>query len=128
MSFNSTPSAATRELDVNQVDHNDTIRAAYLANEELHDIGQAFGRDGVKKLPEILEFEFFSRHKSNDKEILQVYRTISADVDSGAAITPAAEWLVDNHYIVEEAIQEVRRDFPRRFYRQLPKTKVDNHE
>ncbi|WP_407810554.1 hypothetical protein, partial [Staphylococcus aureus] len=40
--------------------------------------------------------------------------------ENGATITPAAEWLLDNHYVIEEAIQEVRRDFPRKFYRQLP--------
>ena len=43
-------------------------------------------------------------------------------------ITPAAEWLLDNYYVVEEAIQEVRRDFPRRFYRQLPTMKIGEVE
>lgn len=128
MSFNSTPSTSSRETEAKQVDHNDTIRANYLTNDDLRDVGQVFGRDGAQSLPEFASFEFFSRHKSNEKEILRVYRTIAADVDAGAAITPAAEWLVDNHYIVEEAIQEVRRDFPRRFYRQLPRVTIGGDE
>ncbi|CAD7047743.1 protein ndvB [Pseudorhizobium endolithicum] len=128
MSFNSTPSAPPRDPEAKQVDHNDTIRAAYLTNAELQELGHAFGRHGRQSLPEFQPFEFFSRHRSNEKEILRVYRTIAADVDAGAAITPAAEWLIDNHYIVEEAIQEVRRDFPRRFYRQLPRVSVGGHE
>ena len=127
MSFHSTPSASPRDTDVKHVDHNDTIRAAYMKNEELRDLGQVFGRDGLQRLPEFAPFEFYGRHRSNEKDILRIYRTIAADVDAGAAITPAAEWLIDNYYIVEEAIQEVRRDFPRRFYRQLPRVTVGGH-
>ena len=127
MSFHSTPSASPRDTDVKHVDHNDTIRAAYMKNEELRDLGQVFGRDGLQRLPEFAPFEFYGRHRSNEKDILRIYRTIAADVDAGAAITPAAEWLIDNHYIVEEAIQEVRRDFPRRFYRQLPRVTIGGH-
>jgi cyclic beta-1,2-glucan synthetase len=69
----------------------------------------------VNSLPAFAPFDFFARHKENEKEILRVYRTTAADVEAGETITPAAEWLLDNHYIVEEAIQEVRRDFPTRF-------------
>ena len=115
MSFHSTPSTSFRDPDVKQIDHNDTIRAAYMKNEELRDLGQAFGRGELQRLPEFSPFEFYGRHRSNEKDILRVYRTIAADVDAGAAITPAAEWLIDNHYIVEEAIQEVRRDFVARY-------------
>ncbi|KEQ07471.1 GH36-type glycosyl hydrolase domain-containing protein [Pseudorhizobium pelagicum] len=128
MSFHSTPSASPRDPDAKQIDHNDSIRASYLANDELRELGRSFGRDGLQNLPEFSEFEFFARHRSNDKEILRVYRSIAADVDAGAAITPAAEWLLDNHYVVEEAIQEVRRDFPRRFYKQLPRVKIDGQQ
>ena len=35
-------------------------------------------------------------------------------------VTPAAQWLLDNNYLVEETIFQVKRDLPRRFYRELP--------
>ena len=35
-------------------------------------------------------------------------------------ITPAAQWLLDNHYLIEETVFQVKRDLPRRFYRELP--------
>src|SRR5690606_38619272 len=38
----------------------------------------------------------------------------------GESITPAAQWLLDNHYVVEETIAQIRRNVPPRFYRQLP--------
>lgn len=35
-------------------------------------------------------------------------------------ITKAAEWLLDNHYQVRRAVQQVARDLPSRFYNRLP--------
>ena len=37
------------------------------------------------------------------------------------AITPAAEWLVDNFHVVDEQLREIRDDLPAGFYRELPK-------
>ena len=54
--------------------------------------------------------------------LLEAYRAIA---DGGRAteraITPAAEWLLDNYHIVEEQIREIRDDLPPGYYRQLPK-------
>ncbi|RST87292.1 protein ndvB [Aquibium carbonis] len=35
-------------------------------------------------------------------------------------LPPAAQWLLDNAYVVEDAVRQVRRDLPKRFYRELP--------
>ncbi|MCM2396404.1 protein ndvB [Rhizobium sp. S95] len=123
-----TPHVPSRDFESRQIDHNDSIRAAYFTIDELRESAEALGRDGTSELPGLIDFDFFARHKENEREILRVYRATAADVEAGATITPAAEWLLDNHYIIEEAIQEVRRDFPRRFYRQLPTMKVGNRE
>ena len=49
------------------------------------------------------------------------YRAIAGAVGEGRAITPAAEWLLDNYHLVEEQIREIRDDLPPGYYRQLPK-------
>lgn len=41
--------------------------------------------------------------------------------DLGLAVTPAAEWLIDNYHFVEEQVRQTRADLPVGFYRQLPK-------
>jgi cyclic beta-1,2-glucan synthetase len=46
---------------------------------------------------------------------------ITKSIDTGHAITPAAEWLVDNYYLVEREIREIRAALPPGYYRQLPK-------
>ncbi len=128
LSLPMTPHVPSRDFESRQIDHNDSIRAAYFTIDELRESAEALARDGASELPGLIDFDFFARHKENEREILRVYRATAADVEAGATITPAAEWLLDNHYIIEEAIQEVRRDFPRRFYRQLPTMKIGNRE
>jgi cyclic beta-1,2-glucan synthetase len=61
------------------------------------------------------------RLRDNGRVLLAAYRTIGEAIHEERAITPAAEWLVDNFHIAEEQIREIRDDLPRGFYRQLPK-------
>ena len=42
-------------------------------------------------------------------------------MDPGRRITPAAEWLLDNFYLIEEQIQMARRHLPRGYSRELPR-------
>ncbi len=61
------------------------------------------------------------RLKENESVLLRTYRAIAGAVGEGRAITPAAEWLLDNYHLVEEQIREIRDDLPPGYYRQLPK-------
>jgi cyclic beta-1,2-glucan synthetase len=61
------------------------------------------------------------RLRDNESVLLAAYRDIAAATGEGRAITPAAEWLLDNYHLVEEQIREIRQDLPPRFYRLLPK-------
>ena len=61
------------------------------------------------------------RLRSNALGLDAAFHTLVAGIRKGNAITPAAEWLVDNYYIVDEHIRAVRRDLPSGFYKQLPK-------
>ena len=61
------------------------------------------------------------RLANNGTVLLDAYRVIAKAIDEGRAITPAAEWLVDNYYLVERQIREIRSALPPGYYRQLPK-------
>nr|WP_209442414.1 glucoamylase family protein [Neoroseomonas oryzicola] len=62
-----------------------------------------------------------ARLMDNAVVLLDAYRAIGKAAEEGAAITPAAEWLIDNYHLVEKQIHEIREDLPPRYYRQLPK-------
>lgn len=53
--------------------------------------------------------------------LLECYRSLARAAQQEYAITPAAEWLVDNFHIVDEQIREIRDHLPPGFYRKLPK-------
>lgn len=114
-----TPRATKSETETRRIEHNNAIRAEYLPIDGLTKCGERLATGEINTLPVFDTFDFFARNKENEREILRVYRSAARDVENGASITPAAEWLLDNHYIIEEAIQEVRRDFPKRYYREL---------
>ena len=40
---------------------------------------------------------------------------------SHEALSHAAEWMLDNFYLAQQSLRQVREDMPRSFYRQLPK-------
>jgi cellobiose phosphorylase len=73
--------------------------------------------------------QIVTRHGSNrllarlgqNEDILRAFNRSTLAVDSGRRITPAAEWLLDNFYLIEEQIQLARRHLPRGYSRELPR-------
>jgi cyclic beta-1,2-glucan synthetase len=61
------------------------------------------------------------RLADNAAALLDAFRKTSKAIAEGQAITPAAEWLVDNYHLVEKQIREIKADLPPGYYRQLPK-------
>ena len=70
------------------------------------------GRRGVRVAPRVEE---------NGRVLLSAYRSIASALNEKRAITPAAEWIVDNFHIVDEQLREIRDDLHPGFYRDLPK-------
>lgn len=65
--------------------------------------------------------ELLPRLEDNGRKLLAAYRILVETIRSGRAISPAAEWLVDNFHIVEEQLREIRQDLPTSYYHELPK-------
>ena len=61
------------------------------------------------------------RLKDNGRALLASYRGVEKAIREERHITPADEWLLDNFYVAQEQIRQVRDDLPHGFYRGLPK-------
>jgi len=61
------------------------------------------------------------RLRDNARALFEVYRGVEKAVREERHITPADEWLLDNFYIAQEQISEIRDHLPPGFYRGLPK-------
>jgi cyclic beta-1,2-glucan synthetase len=61
------------------------------------------------------------RVRENGRALLGAYRNIVEAVREKSEITPAAEWLLDNFFVVDEQLREIRDHLPGSYYRLLPK-------
>jgi len=51
----------------------------------------------------------------------RVYQELNSGAERGLDISPAGDWLLDNFYIVQEHIREIRTNLPASYYEELPK-------
>jgi len=58
---------------------------------------------------------------TQNEDILRTFNRATLVVKPGRRITPAAEWLLDNFYLIEEQIQMAKRHLPRGYSRELPR-------
>ncbi|MCX6922952.1 MAG: hypothetical protein NT154_07050, partial [Verrucomicrobia bacterium] len=56
-----------------------------------------------------------------NEQILRAYNRTTQTVDQTRRVTHAAEWLLDNFYLIEEQVQMARRHLPRGYSRELPR-------
>jgi cyclic beta-1,2-glucan synthetase len=61
-----------------------------------------------------------SRLVENERVLIETYDLVSDAAAQNRRIEPAAEWLLDNFYLVEEQINSIRRLLPPSYSRQLP--------
>lgn len=62
-----------------------------------------------------------ARVAENEHVLIEAYRSIAETIQEQRAITPAAEWLIDNFHIVKEQLKDIRDHLPPEYYRELPK-------
>jgi cyclic beta-1,2-glucan synthetase len=65
--------------------------------------------------------QLLPRLEDNGRKLEAAYKALVEALREGRAISPAAEWLVDNYHIVEEQLREIRQDLPQSYYHELPK-------
>ncbi len=61
------------------------------------------------------------RLADNERILRSAYRDLTGAVRRDEAVSPAAEWLLDNFHLVEEQVREARESLPEGYQRQLPK-------
>jgi cyclic beta-1,2-glucan synthetase len=65
--------------------------------------------------------QLLTRLAENDVLLVRVCDLLTTAVTANRRITPAAEWLLDNFYLIEEQIRTARRHLPKGYSRELPR-------
>ncbi|EJF83499.1 hypothetical protein MCU_01184 [Bartonella elizabethae Re6043vi] len=99
------------------------LRAIYKVQEDLYDLGHDIASGKEILLPEYEGVEDFrKRLNENAKLILHAFYTSDFAARNDETIAPSAQWLIDNHYTIDKTIQQLRRNFPKSFIKQLPRS------
>ncbi|MEO8629512.1 MAG: glycosyl transferase, partial [Betaproteobacteria bacterium] len=65
-------------------------------------------------------YDLAGRARANGEVVLECYNAIASATRDKRAITPAAEWLVDNFHVIDEQLASIARECTPRFSRSLP--------
>ncbi|MBW3097401.1 GH36-type glycosyl hydrolase domain-containing protein [Pseudohoeflea coraliihabitans] len=96
------------------------IRQEFWSDESYRQTFSQLAQSEIKDPPDLSALDFFRRLDGNQEAIRGNYLEIARAADAKANLTPAAEWLLDNHHIIDENFRHLKRDMPKRFYAQLP--------
>ena len=95
------------------------LRAELFSADQLEQHGRRLAdshRLAAGRLPDPL----LSRLAENEAVLSRTCRRLTTAVAARHRITPAAEWLLDNYYLIEEQIRTARRHLPKGYSRELP--------
>ncbi|HTV01669.1 MAG TPA: glucoamylase family protein, partial [Luteitalea sp.] len=100
------------------------VRGQYLDSVQLQGIARALA---ARLTPLASRSRWWYRSAAADRldreaaALDQAYRALAEDVHEGEAVSPAAEWLLDNYHLLSSEILSIRRNMPAGYYRRLPK-------
>ena len=66
--------------------------------------------------------------EESKKVLDESFRVLSRVAKSDQEISPAAEWLIDNFYIIQEHIVQIGVDFPKQYQKSIPLFKSGDHK
>ncbi len=96
------------------------LRAELLGDEQLQRRASALAAEH-QLAPGRAPDELLPRLDENERVLIETYDLVTAAADQNRRIEPAAEWLLDNFYLVEEQIRAIRRLLPPSYSRELPR-------
>ena len=110
-----------RKRSSKQWDDLQPIRAEIFGIERLRQHAQSLAQSQLVADQPPQVYSIIDRLRDNATALHAADAEIRRASTLGKAVTPAAEWLIDNYHLVAAQIRQTRADLPEGFYRQLPK-------
>src|SRR5690606_26215077 len=86
------------------------IRSTLSPHADLRQLGETLAGGGRAHIEGLQPFEPRERTRENAARIRAVIQALDHAQQAGESVTPAANWLLDNSHVVEEAIVGIHRD------------------
>jgi len=105
----------------NRKEPEEPIRAELFSIERLEQHAESLAQAQQITLKRSRGQAILRRVRENGRVLRAAHLSMTKTVREERAVTPAAEWFIDNFHIIEEQILEIDDDLPPEFYRELPK-------
>ncbi|RIH79069.1 TOMM system kinase/cyclase fusion protein [Calidithermus terrae] len=99
----------------------DPIRGMIYSLERLEEHARALAASQVLSRIPSRGRSLFPRLQSNARALQHSHDEITLALRQKRVVASAAEWLVDNHHVLDEQLRGIRNDLPGHYYRELPK-------
>src|SRR5512139_1805707 len=100
--------------------HDEPLRAELFSAEQMEQHGKRLAASHVLG-PSGATDRLLARLASNERVLVDLSRRLAATAEAERRFSPAAEWLLDNFYLIEEEVRTARRHLPRGYSRELPR-------
>jgi cellobiose phosphorylase len=109
------------------------IRRAAHAQREPRDIAELASRPvpasvlarDHQRVSLLASFDLDKALTAHDRALQHAYAVARAAAADNRRVEPAAEWLIDNVYLIRNEIREVREALPARIWKRLPRGELD---
>ena len=102
-------------------DETEPIRSEIFGVERLEQHARSLAEAHVTRPEKRRGAPLLSRLEDNARVLRGHYRSLTEAIRRDEAIPPAAEWLIDNFFLVDDQVRVIRDSLPSDYYRELPK-------
>lgn len=93
---------------------------ALVQHNQLEELAQQLARSQAISSQAATSLPLLDRMQGQAKTLQEAYARFKGASREDIAFSYAAEWMLDNFYLVEQTLRLIREDMPRGYYRQLP--------
>ncbi|MCG2786560.1 MAG: cellobiose phosphorylase [Anaerolineae bacterium] len=91
------------------------------ARDQLEELAVDLARIFSEAVPRQGKFFIPQRLRALGRYMQAARRHFEGAIETKTVVPQAAEWLLDNYYVIEQALRQVEEDLPAQYYRRLPK-------
>src|SRR3954468_11569026 len=104
---------------IRNYDIEEPIRSELYSSDQMNRHGQVVARSH-KVIKRKSSDQLLKRLDANENVLIEVRNLLVESIRSGKTITPAAEWLLDNFYLIEEQVVIAKKHLPKGYSEGLP--------
>ncbi len=112
---------ARSRLPIDFTEFEEPIRAELFSAERFEQHAQSLAVAQTVTKDRADERALVPRVRENGRVLHEAHMLIGNAARQQIAITPAAEWLLDNFHVIEDQLRDIREHLPASYYKLLPK-------